>query len=300
MKLSEYVLRLVATGQLTKEAGANAFTFQKKAVQHPNAPVVAPPAPSPGMDALKSLGVQLAAIKGLELAGKGLSAGMDYFNAPNKDMVFQDLMATHPGLKGKDPVRAKANLDYILDEMPHLADHPLILGDHVANMTALGATDPMTLKTIAEIGKARNDLNKNDKSWIPESVLTEAGNKAKEVYEQGKAPPPTPPVSDFDRIRGEVDKQYGFRNEVAPIEKQIEESVMADKNEYLDKVRESPPMSQYEAGLHDRDIARIEEPRKVLQRHIEAGPGGGQGPKDVGSKDKSKDKPKDKSKGKGK
>lgn len=160
MKFTNYVLELLAKGELSKEASLDALAMSKEA-GNPMDYVT-------GRDNAKPLnwqqmaaaaGIMYGVPKALDLAERGVSHLLSGRNQAANNALFQKLMQQHQGLQGKDPIRAKANFDYIVKETPHLADHPIILGDHVANMTSMGTTDPATLNMLANMTKSRSDAH---------------------------------------------------------------------------------------------------------------------------------------------
>jgi hypothetical protein len=186
MKLTDYVLALMIRGDLSKEAGVEALAFNKehKVKLGEGNPLM----PANAEQLAKYIGLQLAVSKGVDVAGKAMSGIVDHFSKGKHDAVFQQLIAQHPALEGKDPLRAKANFDYLLAESPHLIDHPLILGDHVANMTSMGTSDLNTTKTIADIAKAKSDIASKKTPFLS---ITPAGEMAGNMYLAGVNPPPT-------------------------------------------------------------------------------------------------------------
>ncbi len=192
MKLTDYILALMVKGELSKEAGIAALSLNKndtvKLADGSHVQMPGAVAPTSMEDLAKYIGIQIAVSKGLDVAGGLIGKMTDKMTKGKNDGLFQQLLSTHPAMSGKDPARAKANFDYLLAESPHLSDHPLILGDHVANMTSMGTSDLATTKTIADITKARSDVASKKNPMFPMSA--QIGDMAGKMYLAGNAPPP--------------------------------------------------------------------------------------------------------------
>jgi hypothetical protein len=174
------VLRLHSQGLLSKEATISALSFARgQRVKIADA--------SPYLDVAKLVALQAGVMKGIGLAENLAGKAMGALARPGHDAMFQNLMRQHPAMVGKDPVRAKANFDYIMRESPHLIDHPVILGDYVGNMTALKTTDPATIKTIAETEKARAGARPQS-SGLPLEAAKRVGDVYAKQLELGNAP----------------------------------------------------------------------------------------------------------------
>jgi hypothetical protein len=198
MSLTGEVLKLYSAGKLTKEATIKALESVPGKTKLAKSDEWGPVATS----------VASAAIPLLTMAGyKALESGVgnlwgNSFTKRRRDALFQQLMQTHAAMKGKDPERARANLDYVLDTTPHLEKHTLILGDTVANMTAMGGTDPATLKTFTDIEAAKSKTTAEDKQQRRDTVNAVSGalQKAVQLYMA-----PEPP-SDEDVAKDQVSK----------------------------------------------------------------------------------------------
>lgn len=170
--LTNEVLILLGSGKITKEAAIAALRLNPHGVIK-----IADDDGKPagkGMsvqDTIKMLGLTMLMTKGFEMGGSAIDKLFSGNSRKRNDALFQKLMREHPGLQGKDVARAKANFDYIAQTSPHLLKHPLILGDNVANMTAMGATALDTLKTISDV----------EKGVTPKKPSEFAGTAAKDI-----------------------------------------------------------------------------------------------------------------------
>lgn len=205
MKFTEYILALMVKGELSKEAALEALELNKEGSVKLANPQQNNAVPLSAEDLAKYLAIQMgvsAGVNALGTAAGGLANKvMGKFTRGRNDALFQQMMGEHPALQGKDPARAKANFDYLLAESPNLAEHPLILGDHVANMTSMGTSDLATTKTIADIAKSKADIaGKN----VGTNFGQTAGDMAGKMYLAGK----TPQVNPADLIQQESDKEY--------------------------------------------------------------------------------------------
>jgi hypothetical protein len=184
MSFVEDILKLYVNGKLTKEATVKALapfkgTQVKLAVG--------------GNDLLTAILAQVGATKGLDLAERGLGRLWSHLTQGRRDALFQQMMKEHPSLYGKDPVRAKANFDYLAMQSPHLLDHPTLMGDQIANMTALGTTDIGTLKTIADTQKSiiqgkpqESQLARDVGSTVSKSMIDAAKIRDQRSYEAAR------------------------------------------------------------------------------------------------------------------
>lgn len=165
--LTNHILVLLGKGKITKEAAVQALSLNRKGVIKLSSGIDGSTAVK-GMttaDAVKLVGLNLLMNKGLELGSGALDYATSGLKDRSNDAVFQKLMREHPSMQGKDPARAKANFDYIASTSPHLLKHPLILGDNVANMTAMGVT---SLPTLNELSELQKHINTNSpKSQFP-------------------------------------------------------------------------------------------------------------------------------------
>lgn len=209
-KLTQHILVMLGKGQISKEAAVKALSLNRDGVikvadgQRPN------PSSSFGMaDTAKMLALNFAMLKGMDLLDTGVSKLVSGDTQGNRDAVFQKLMRQHPGLQGKDPERAKANFNYIAAASPHLLKHPLILGDNVANMTAMGATPLDTLQTIG-------DVNKGMPARKPSEFVGQAASELSKAYFHKDPVAPAPPPSRADAIAASVMKRYDdLRTDIA-------------------------------------------------------------------------------------
>jgi hypothetical protein len=182
--LTNEILILLGEGKITKEAAIAALKLNPSGVIK-----IADGPTGAGMsvsDTAKMLALTMLMHKGFELGGSALDKMFSGTSRKRNDALFQKLMLEHPGLAGKDPARAKANFDYIVQASPHLLKHPLILGDNVANMTAMGATALDTLKTISDV----------EKGVAPKKPSEFAGTAAKDLAKAMFTTAPSKPSFD--------------------------------------------------------------------------------------------------------
>jgi hypothetical protein len=186
--LTNHVLILLGQGKISKEAALAALVLNPDGVIKLSA--------GPGEGSSNSSFMTTAKQKGLEFllnkAFGGVESGVDKLLGKvmtgGKDAVFQKMMRQHPQLTGKDPSRAKANFDYIVATSPHLLKHPMILGDTVANMTAMGMTALPTLNELAELQK--NVTQKTEKK-PSDFVSSTSKDLSRSLFKDPAAPVPT-------------------------------------------------------------------------------------------------------------